>query len=274
MPMRVGACMCVCARVYVCACVSREHLLWNDPPEYFRRDGGFLSFDLAIPDNLLHGEGSFSVDGHIRLVEYQLRRIVYAMIIASILGRALVFPPLWCQYDRFWGELEDGRIAGASGPKRGQPFVCPLDHVMSIEALERGRLSTSPLKPDLRRLDYREYSFLHNERYPRANNTDSNGGADDVLAGARIISEASMAELKRTMTEEDVRTQFASDSALLHFEQMTNVFVDDDFLFAKWGEFRAGRSLLESFCCENGGRTYFDQRGWDGVRNPLTEDDE
>jgi len=51
----------------------REGLLWDaDPPEYFNRTGGYMSFEMDVPDALLHGEGSFSYDGHIELVWHQV----------------------------------------------------------------------------------------------------------------------------------------------------------------------------------------------------------
>ena len=51
----------------------REGMLWAvDPPEYFRRPGGYMSFEMDVPERLLHGVDSFSSKGHRELVWYQV----------------------------------------------------------------------------------------------------------------------------------------------------------------------------------------------------------
>ena len=242
----------------------RERLLWNDEPEYFTPEGtkhkGFLSFGLEVPDELLHGEGSFSLQGHLRLVEYQVERIVVAMIIAGILDRAIVFPPIWCQYDRFWSEIPGGRLGNTDGPPPG-PFVCPLDHVFRVDGLYRGS-GFRHYGPPMNRLDFREHTFLRNPRYPGA------GGEGGALAAARVVSRDELPA--RSWTEDDVLERFnATTEALLHFEEIVNVFSDEDYLDERWHDFKFKRTHLQDWCCIDGRSVYFP-----GGRNPLLELDE
>ena len=43
-----------------------------------------------------------NVQGHFRLVNYQITQIRNALAISSVLGRAIIVPQLWCGQDRWW----------------------------------------------------------------------------------------------------------------------------------------------------------------------------
>ena len=182
----------------------RERLLWDDPIEYFTRPGGYLAFEIDVPDALLHGENSFSLEGHFRLVHFQLRQIRSAMAVAELLGRALVMPKIYCQYDRFWAPIENGRFGSTDGPPDGEPFLCPMDHVFDMERMKPGRLKT---------LEWREYSFLENPRLPNevltsavlvgsAKGDEKNAGARRVAANTKPMDED---EVLRVLGAEDIR---------------------------------------------------------------------
>jgi len=64
--------------------------------------------------------------------------------------RAVVMPKIFCGLDRWWG-AHDGIIPGAGGPQL--PFICPLDHVMDLEYLDRPNI-----------IEWKESSFLDNPK--------------------------------------------------------------------------------------------------------------
>jgi hypothetical protein len=51
------------------------------------------------------------------------------MALATVLGRTLILPPLWCGLDRYWAP-HAGTIPGAGTTL---PFQCPADHVLRLE---------------------------------------------------------------------------------------------------------------------------------------------
>ncbi|KAH9321207.1 hypothetical protein KI387_015846, partial [Taxus chinensis] len=102
----------------------REAKLFFDKPEYYDSQGGFLSFNSSIPEELLTG-GEHSVESHFALLNYQIKKIRSALAVAYILNRTLVMPPLWCRFERVWY----GHPGILPGTMTKQPFLCPLDHV-------------------------------------------------------------------------------------------------------------------------------------------------
>jgi hypothetical protein len=66
-------------------------------------------------------------------VMLQLR---HALALATILGRTLILPRLWCGLDRYWAP-HAGTIPGA---RTTLPFACPADHVLRLE----GELTAIP----------------------------------------------------------------------------------------------------------------------------------
>jgi len=141
----------------------RENLMWLDPPEYFDRPGGFLTFDMHIPPDLLSGAkpspSSMSPKGtvgHFRLAHHQIQQIRNAFALGLLLDRAVVIPQLWCGLDRWWAP-HAGTIPGSDFRL---PFPCPLDHVLDLEQMVR------PVPHLGRPLEWREHSFLQNPRLP------------------------------------------------------------------------------------------------------------
>ena len=57
-----------------------------------------------------------------------LLQIRNALAVASVLGRTLVLPDLWCGADRWWAPHQ-GTIPGSA---LLLPFRCPADHVLDL----------------------------------------------------------------------------------------------------------------------------------------------
>jgi hypothetical protein len=135
----------------------REARVWYDPPEYYNPPGGVLAMTLEVPDALVHPEGGMTVNGHIKLIQMQLRQIRSALALAQALGRKLILPSVTCGYDKYWGPLwrqGAGVIPGThvwALPIRN----CPLDHFLEPAMLD-------PVNT------VREWSFLDNPRVPAA----------------------------------------------------------------------------------------------------------
>ncbi len=98
--------------------------------------GGYLSYTPDIPANLLANAGPNTndftlknVQGHFALINYQFTQLRNAMALATILGRVLILPPLWCGLDRWWAP-HTGRIPPSEFKL---PFLCPADHVLNLE---------------------------------------------------------------------------------------------------------------------------------------------
>lgn len=114
----------------------RERLLWNDDPEYFEHENGFISANNYIPDDLLEDVEAVNRDGsikstvpHFALVNHQLLALKAMFAAGTILNRAVVLPDLWCGFDRYWAP-HNGVIPGSEFKL---PFECPADHVLDLE---------------------------------------------------------------------------------------------------------------------------------------------
>ncbi|KAH6823431.1 xyloglucanase 113 [Perilla frutescens var. hirtella] len=136
----------------------REAMIFYDPPEYYNAPGGFLTFKPNIPKNLLF-DGGHNIESHFALVNYQIKQIRTALAIASLLGRTLVMPPIWCRLDRLWF----GHPGVLMGTLTRQPFICPLDHVFEVNVM----LKEFPEKKLGPGINFREYSFLDNAYIPQ-----------------------------------------------------------------------------------------------------------
>ncbi|MQL98019.1 hypothetical protein Taro_030727 [Colocasia esculenta] len=136
----------------------REGMVFYDPPDYYDKPGGFLSFKPHIPKSLLL-EGEHTIETHFTLVNYQIKQIRTALAISSLLNRTLVMPPLWCRLDRLWF----GHPGALPGTMSRQPFLCPLDHVFEVNVMLKD-LAEEEYGP---KIDFREYSFLDNPLLPQ-----------------------------------------------------------------------------------------------------------
>ncbi|XP_047974454.1 arabinosyltransferase XEG113-like [Salvia hispanica] len=136
----------------------REAKVFYDPPEYYDAPGGFLTFKPNIPKNLML-DGEHNLDSHFALVNYQIKQIRTALAIASLLGRTLVMPPLWCRLDRLWF----GHPGVLPGTLTRQPFICPLDHVFEVNIM----LKELPVEEFGPGINIREYSFFENPSMPQ-----------------------------------------------------------------------------------------------------------
>ncbi|KAL4450568.1 hypothetical protein ABPG77_000924 [Micractinium sp. CCAP 211/92] len=147
----------------------RERIWWNDGPEYFSEPpAGFIVYDPDIPSSLLDAvrtmERNFTLEAttpHFNLVNFQLRQLRAAFAVATITGRGLVLPQLWCGMDRWWAP-HDGTIPGSV---LELPYMCPADHVLDLEAMTRP-LTESEHGPSI---VFREYSFLQRQEAAELN---------------------------------------------------------------------------------------------------------
>jgi hypothetical protein len=114
----------------------REAGLWLEDTKYYHPPGGFLLYEPKIPPALLEragprtGEADLAnTEGHFALVNRQLAQLRSALAVATVLGRAVILPRLWCGMDRYWAP----HAGVLPGSKFDLPFVCPADHVLDLE---------------------------------------------------------------------------------------------------------------------------------------------
>ncbi|KAG1680607.1 hypothetical protein FOA52_015056 [Chlamydomonas sp. UWO 241] len=193
----------------------RSELLFDDPPEHFDHPVGFIALNIDIPAHLLaqaNGSGlegwltADMLDPHFQLVHYQLLRLRTALALATITGRAVIMPPIWCEVDKYWSQMLNGNIPGTSFKK---PFICPLDHVLDLEAhWAREDLPVDAFGPYI---GWRERSFLQNPRLSAAVNSsrllveacpaasDCPGGSSGVQGSTMRVSKE--VDITRMRTE-------------------------------------------------------------------------
>ncbi|XP_075484425.1 arabinosyltransferase XEG113-like [Primulina tabacum] len=200
----------------------REAMFFYDPPEYYDKPGGFLSFKPSIPKSLML-DGEHSIETHFALVNYQSKQIRTALAIASLLGRTLVMPPLWCRLDRLWF----GHPGILQGSLTRQPFLCPLDHVFEVNVM----LKDLPEEEFGANIDIREYSFLENPSLP---NQVRESWLDVHLCQQRSndceipnkTSQTGILRFPKQSTEETFKTVFSSfkDVKVIQFSSMQDAF--------------------------------------------------
>ena len=80
----------------------REGKVWIDPPAYYDPPGGLLVFEPRVPRALIYPKGGMTVNGHVELINHQLRQLRSALAVAHALGRKLILPSFVCGYDKAW----------------------------------------------------------------------------------------------------------------------------------------------------------------------------
>ncbi|CAA0831901.1 xyloglucanase 113 [Striga hermonthica] len=201
----------------------REAMVFNDPPEYYDAPGGFLTFKPNIPKNLML-DGEHNVESHFALVNYQIKQIRTALAIASLLGRTLVMPSLWCRLDRLWF----GHPGVLAGTLTRQPFLCPLDHVFEVNIM----LKELPKEEYGPGIDIREYSFLQNPSLPQQVK-DSWLDVQLCQEGSRgcevsnSTTRSGILKFPKRSTEETFKTIFSSfkDVKVIQFSSMQEAFL-------------------------------------------------
>ncbi|KAL3613794.1 hypothetical protein CASFOL_041868 [Castilleja foliolosa] len=201
----------------------REAMVFYDPPEYYDAPGGFLAFKPSIPKNLLL-DGEHNIESHFALVNYQIKQIRTALAIASLLGRTLVMPPLWCRLDRLWF----GHPGVLEGTLTRQPFLCPLDHVLEVNIMLK-ELPQEEFGPGI---NIKEYSFLDNPSLPQQ--------VKDSWLDVHLCQEGShgceasnsttrpgVLKFPKRSTEETFKTIFSSykDVKVIQFSSMQEAFL-------------------------------------------------
>lgn len=130
----------------------REAQLWAVDSAAWYTKGNFLSFDTALPEEVLNGIEN-AVDRHVAAVSFYYLSIRNALAIAHILNRTLILPPFTCYCDKYWWSLtEPCRMPGVDEDPPYSP--CPLDHVLNLPAWSSSRFAI------------REHSFLENPQVP------------------------------------------------------------------------------------------------------------
>ncbi|KAL6556476.1 hypothetical protein OROGR_005764 [Orobanche gracilis] len=201
----------------------REVMVFYDPPEYYDAPGGFLTFKPNIPKNLLL-DGEHNIESHFALVNYQIKQIRTSLAIASLLGRTLVMPPLWCRLDRLWL----GHPGVWAGTLTRQPFLCPLDHVFEVNVMLK-ELPEEEFGPGIH---IREYSFFNNPSMPQQL---KNSWLDVHLCqegshGCEISNNtgrAGILKFPKRSTEETLKTIFSSFKhvKVIQFSSMQEAFL-------------------------------------------------
>ncbi|PIN26282.1 hypothetical protein CDL12_00960 [Handroanthus impetiginosus] len=201
----------------------REAMVFYDPPEYYDTPGGFLTFKPNIPKNLLL-DGEHNIESHFALVNYQIKQIRAALAIASLLGRTLVMPPLWCRLDRLWF----GHPGVLAGSLTRQPFLCPLDHVFEVNVMLK-EFPEEELGPGI---NFREYSFFDNPSMPQQVKDSwlyvhlcQEGSAGCEISNS--TSQAGILKFPKKGTEEMFKTVFSSfkEVKVIQFSSMQEAFL-------------------------------------------------
>ncbi|KAL0329841.1 UNVERIFIED_CONTAM: Arabinosyltransferase [Sesamum radiatum] len=201
----------------------REAMVFYDPPEYYDTPGGFLTFKPNIPKSLLL-DGQHNIESHFALVNYQIKQIRTALAIASLLGRTLVMPPLWCRLDRLWF----GHPGVLVGTLTRQPFICPLDHVFEVNVMLK-EFPEEELGPGI---NFREYSFFDNPSVPQQ---VKNSWLDVHLCqegshgceASNSTTQVGILKFPKRSTEEKFKTIFSSfkDVKVIQFSSMQDAFL-------------------------------------------------
>lgn len=137
----------------------REAGAFLDPEVYYRPDKVMLVDITApsAPEGYNHWrETEDMIKFHLKAITEQLRQVWRAFALALATGRVLVLPRVQCFCYRNWFMMEQCRIPGDSVTQF--PFNCTLDQFMRPK-----KLYHAPALRDMQ-LEFREYSFLENER--------------------------------------------------------------------------------------------------------------
>jgi len=117
------------------------------------RKGRFLALRYDIPARLLDPAPSLATpkgavpSRHLELIQFQVDRVRDGLALADATKRALVMPPLVCTCDRWFNLLPNCTQGDVQ-----LPFLCPLDHVFLVFAL------------DALDVEYRDRAFFANRR--------------------------------------------------------------------------------------------------------------
>ncbi|GIL68302.1 hypothetical protein Vafri_21586 [Volvox africanus] len=138
----------------------REAMLFDDPPSYYM-DDSFVSVELRKVPSATWPEHSAKNSSamkryHFRGLDMQLGAVWQAMRVAAVTNRSVIIPKLACYCDKYWTELDQCRVPGATQTRI--PFLCPMDHVLDPIFMDDG---ASDFK-----VRWREHSFLENPRCP------------------------------------------------------------------------------------------------------------
>jgi hypothetical protein len=240
----------------------REAMLWVDPPEYYSA-GRFLSVDLQYPDTppgfqnhdkfMMEGQRFETtwkepdmIDFHLKAVAQQLRQLRTALAVAVALNRTIIMPRLisWC--DRYWGPVEFCQLPGAF--KLRLPFVAPMDHWLEPYHF-------TDMADRLPAIPFREYSFLANERTPKALKDGRLTITPDALATLAELKEGKGGKVLRipkgpTDAQLKALLEPYKDTQLLHLSTV-------DGAFSRFEDKQLGQRFQERvlhmagfFCCK------------------------
>jgi hypothetical protein len=259
----------------------REHLMWNDPPSYFEHPVGFLALEDKPSQELLKAAADFSRDGtlegampHFQLIHSQFLSLRAQFAIATILGRAVVLPQIWCGQDRWWAP-HSGVIPGSEFTL---PFPCPADHVLDLESMSNKDLSEEEFGPYI---EWRESSFLDNERAKKLVSQPSltlkvcapsevDESCSDGSAPAQITGDGKTIKLRPKLNEVQLRTALSE----VDMKKYKIIYMQGAAeIWGGWSDSTAGNKFKKRidkygaiFCCVQGhpGHVWYDFY-WDTI---------
>ncbi|KAK3248188.1 hypothetical protein CYMTET_42342 [Cymbomonas tetramitiformis] len=186
-----------------------------------------------------------------------------ALMLAHVLGRVLVAPPILCGLDRVWF----GHYGRFPGSILYMPFVCPLDHVLALESIARQRGG----------LPFRERGFLTNPRLapPDAENqvvvmVDNPEGIpalpEEELQAMQPVVGSQQVQLQGVVNDEALRAQLADHDGApyLHFSAVTSMWAGFKESTARQAFQKAtglARSWPDQWCCSTRGPARYDIKG-------------
>jgi len=127
----------------------REAMLWKVDKDAYYTDGNFI----AMSDELPIAWRKAGIENHLVAAAWYRLATRNLLALGKILNRAVILPKVTCMCDRYWGFVLPSCSIGDYPPPYDR---CPLDHIININALEKGGVP------------FREWSFLNNSRTPDA----------------------------------------------------------------------------------------------------------
>ena len=222
---------------------SGEHAAKHAPDRAEQQAAaGFVTYDASVPAALLEVPRLGAIGEvplhHLRLMQWQLRRLRSALFVSRLLSRALVLPPTLCSCELgFFTRHVHEACRAPDHPTLPLPYLCPIDHYLSPAAL-----ADSPFA-------HRERGFLEGKRTAGAEQwrrqvvlpCPAGASCFDGSEGLALATGASEAELVRRLGRVDAPVLHFADieAALGRFESSAKG--------AEWHE--QAQELLDAYCC-------------------------
>ncbi|KXZ54677.1 hypothetical protein GPECTOR_4g743 [Gonium pectorale] len=140
----------------------REQRYYIDPPPYYE-EPLLVSYDV-LPIQDPEGFNDWNdteamVMTHLTALDSQLTDTWHGFALAALLNRTVILPKMKCYCIQNWFENPQCRLPGEPHTRFPLSPACPADFIFNMDDLSR-------LTVHGRRLGWREFSFLDNERTP------------------------------------------------------------------------------------------------------------